>query len=155
MCLSFMNLSNLILSPFILCSISWQWIPLFFLYVYIYLVWKSASFCWFYTCDPFQLGACQFLCSEKEWVVYFGSLSPLHCWFYRLPWHLLSSTFYRVHDSNRSLHRRCSMPCCPQRPQESCGESHQSLWRPSRGWQQYAPSWSSLLHPTIHNSGFS
>lgn len=121
----------------------------------MYPVWKSASFCWFYTCDPLQLGACQFLCSEKEWVVHFGSLSPHQFWFYRLLWHLLSSAFYRVHDPYCSLHRHCSMTCCPQRPQESYGESNKMFWRPSRGQQQYVPSCSLLPHPTIHNSGFS
>lgn len=102
-------------------------------FIYIYLVWKSASFCWFYTCDPFQLGACQFLCSEKEWVVYFGSLSPHHFWFYRLLWHFLSSVFYREHDPNCSFYRHCSMTCCPQRPWESYRETTQKFVETKQG----------------------
>lgn len=146
-----MNLSNPILSLFMLYSISWQWIPQ--ILIYIYLVWKSASFCWFYTCDPFHLGACQFLHSEKEWVVNFWSLSLHNFWFYRLLWHLLSSVFYRI----------LIVPCIGIVPwlaalrglKKVMGSQTKSLWRPSRGQQQYVPSWSILLYSTIHSSGFS
>lgn len=113
-------------------------------------MWKSASFCWFYTCDPFQLGACQFLCSEKEWVVYFGSLSPHNFWFYRLLWHLLSSVFYRVHDPNCSLHRHCSMTCCPQMPQESYRASTQKFVEIKQGMTAVCTFL--LCSPSSHHS---
>lgn len=144
-----MNLSNPILSPFILCSILWQWIPQFYIYVFLSLslplVQKSISFCWFYTCDPFQLRACQFLCSEKEWVVYLGSLSLYHFLFYRLLWHLLSSVFYGMHNPNFSSHRCCFTTCCPHRPHEGYGGSHQKSMETKQGttagaFVAYSPS---------------
>lgn len=86
--------------------------------LYTYRVEKKTSFCSFYTCDPFQLEAYQFLCSEKEWGVYLGFLSLCNFWFYRLLQRFLSSDIYRIHNPNLSLHRHHSVTGCPHRPQE-------------------------------------
>lgn len=146
MCLSFMNLSNPILNPFILCNILWQWISHIFIYIscvekcFLLLVLHL----W-----PISAGSLPVPVYEKEWVVYFGSLSPDHFLFYRLLWHVFNSF-----TGCMILTVPCTgiVPWCAALRGLKKVMGNQTK---SRGWQQNLPSWSVLSHPTMHNSGFS
>lgn len=106
---------------------------------------KVPPFVGFYTCDPFQLGACQFLYSEKvsslSWITF--SIS----FFYFIDFYGISSALsftgciILIFPCTGVVPRLVALTG----PKKVMGDCTKSLWRPKKG-QQQTSSWSVLPH---------